>query len=69
MVVAPGSTDDSRELIKSYGDDFIAVFAKNSGPSNVLTKGFSKVPGDIGYFLNSDDAFFAGLSRLCGRGI
>ena len=55
IIVDPGSTDGSRELIESYGDKVIKLFQKDSGPSNGLNLGFAKATGDIGYFLNSDD--------------
>lgn len=57
IVVDPGSTDGSRELIESYGDEIIKIFERDNGPANGLNMGFSKATGDVGCFLNSDDVF------------
>lgn len=57
IVVDPGSTDDSRKIIKSYGDRVIQVFEKDAGASDGLNKGFLRATGDILCYLNSDDVF------------
>jgi cellulose synthase/poly-beta-1,6-N-acetylglucosamine synthase-like glycosyltransferase len=59
IVVDPGSTDGSIELIKSYGDKIDqVVLDPDSGPADGLNKGFAKATGRIGLFLNSDDFLF-----------
>jgi glycosyltransferase involved in cell wall biosynthesis len=55
IVVDPGSTDGSREIIESYGDRIIRIFESDNGPADGLNKGFAKATGDIFYFINSDD--------------
>ena len=55
IVVDPGSTDGSRELIESYGDKIIKVFESDCGPADGLIKGFKHATGDIFGFINSDD--------------
>jgi glycosyltransferase involved in cell wall biosynthesis len=55
IVVDPGSTDGSREIIESYGDRVVRVFEKDKGPADGLNVGFSIATGDIFYFINSDD--------------
>lgn len=55
IVVDPGSTDGSRELINTYGQQIIKVFDSDDGPADGLNKGFSKASGDIYGFINSDD--------------
>ena len=55
IVVDPGSTDGSRELIESYGDRILHVFERDNGPADGLNKGFAKATGDIYGFINSDD--------------
>jgi glycosyltransferase involved in cell wall biosynthesis len=55
IVVDPGSTDGSRELIESYGDRIVRVFERDNGPADGLNKGFAKATGDIYGFINSDD--------------
>ncbi|GAM69540.1 glycosyl transferase [Vibrio sp. JCM 19236] len=55
ILVDPGSTDGSREIILSYGERIIKCFEKDSGPSDGLNKGFALGNNDYYYFLNSDD--------------
>ena len=55
IVVDPGSTDGSREIIESYGDRLVKIFESDNGPSDGLNRGFSLATGDIFYFINSDD--------------
>lgn len=65
IVVDPGSTDGSREIIESYGDRIISVFGKDGGPADGLNKGFLWATGDIYYFINSDDFVFPGALTKC----
>jgi glycosyltransferase involved in cell wall biosynthesis len=60
IVVDPGSTDGSREIIESYGDRLIKVFEKDNGAADGLNKGFSRATGDIFGFINSDDELLPG---------
>ena len=55
IIVDPGSSDDSREIIDSYGDRVIRVYKNDKGPADGLNIGFSRATGDIFYFINSDD--------------
>ena len=64
IVVDPGSTDGSRELIDLYGDRIIKVFEKDNGPADGLNRGFSKSTGNILGFINSDDALVPKASRI-----
>lgn len=56
IVVDPGSSDGSREIILEYKNliDQI-IFEPDSGPADGLNKGFSYATGDVFYYLNSDD--------------
>lgn len=60
IVVDPGSTDESRAIIESYGDDIIKVFDQDEGPADGLNKGFAIASGDIFCYLNADDFFLDG---------
>lgn len=60
IIVDPGSTDGSRELIQSYGDKVVKLFEKDKGPADGLNNGFSKADGDIFGYLNSDDILVPG---------
>jgi glycosyltransferase involved in cell wall biosynthesis len=56
IVVDPGSTDGSRELIHSYRDRISrAILEPDSGAADGLNKGFAVATGDVYGFLNSDD--------------
>ncbi len=55
IVVDPGSTDGSREIIESYGDRIVKIFENDAGPADGLNKGFARATGDIYGFINSDD--------------
>lgn len=55
IVVDPGSTDGSRDIIASYGTRLKPVLEKDQGPADGLNKGFAAASGDIVCYLNSDD--------------
>lgn len=55
IVVDPGSTDSSREIIDSYGDRIVKIYEKDDGPADGLNRGFERATGDIYGFINSDD--------------
>lgn len=57
IIVDPGSSDGSREIIDSYGDRVVRVYESDIGPADGLNKGFSRATGDILCYLNSDDIF------------
>ncbi|RMH35842.1 MAG: glycosyltransferase [Nitrospirae bacterium] len=64
IVVDPGSTDGSREIIERYRDriDHI-IFEPDEGPADGLNKGFAKATGEIFGFLNADDLLLPGAVR------
>ncbi|MGB7415467.1 MAG: glycosyltransferase [Thermosynechococcaceae cyanobacterium] len=57
LVVDDGSTDDSREIIESYGDRIIAILQPNTGQESTVNAGFEKSTGDVICFLDADDYF------------
>jgi glycosyltransferase involved in cell wall biosynthesis len=58
IVVDPGSTDGSRELVASYGAAIDrTIFEPDAGPADGLNQGFAAATGDVLCFLNSDDTF------------
>ncbi len=67
IVVDPGSTDGSREIIDSYGDQIIRVYGKDAGPADGLNKGFARATGDIFCFINSDDYFLPECFAVIAR--
>ena len=57
IVVDDGSTDDSREIIASYGDRIKTILKENGGQASVFNQGFASSQGEIICFLDSDDLF------------
>jgi glycosyltransferase involved in cell wall biosynthesis len=55
VVVDDGSTDDSREIILSYGDRVVPVFKRNAGQISAMNAGFSSCTGETISFLDADD--------------
>ncbi|MDF1613098.1 glycosyltransferase family 2 protein [Stygiobacter electus] len=66
IVVDPGSTDGSRDIIMKYKDQINKIiFENDSGPANGLNKGFSYATGEIFGYLNSDDILeFGALKKV-----
>lgn len=61
IVVDPGSTDGSRDIIERYRDRISKIiFEPDDGPSDGLNKGFAAASGDILGYLNSDDFILPG---------
>ena len=59
IVVDPGSTDGSRELIRSYGERIAhTIFEPDRGAADGLNKGFARATGEVFGFLNADDLLF-----------
>ena len=67
IVVDPGSTDNSRQIIESYGDRIIKVFEPDKGPADGLIKGFKHATGDVFGFINSDDYLLPGALAHVNR--
>ena len=58
IVVDPGSTDRSRDIIERYRDRIAQIiYEKDQGPADGLNRGFANASGDIFCYLNSDDTF------------
>jgi hypothetical protein len=75
IVVDDGSTDDSREILRSYGDRIELVLKENGGQASALNAGFARSTAAVLIFLDADDilrpeaatrvaAAFAGDPRL-----
>jgi len=61
VIVDPGSTDGSRQLIARYRSRFSAVVLEpDQGPADGLNKGFAACDADVYGYLNSDDRFRPG---------
>jgi glycosyltransferase involved in cell wall biosynthesis len=60
IVVDDGSTDDSREIIESYGDQIIAQYQTNKGAPSARNAGLAAASGSYIKFLDSDDYLLPG---------
>lgn len=68
IVVDPGSTDGSRELIaRRTGQLGAMVFEPDRGAADGLNKGFARATGDIFGFLNADDVLYPGSLERVAR--
>lgn len=68
IVVDPGSTDGSREIIERYSDRIDKIiFEPDEGPADGLNKGFARASGDVFGFLNSDDMLESGALSGAAR--
>src|SRR5690349_9032182 len=56
VVVDDGSTDESCEVIRSYGARINVVFKNNGGQGSAVNAGFAASTGSIVLFLDADDA-------------
>jgi glycosyltransferase involved in cell wall biosynthesis len=57
IVVDDGSTDESHEVIASYGNRIISVLKENGGQASAFNAGFAASRGEIICLLDSDDSF------------
>jgi len=59
IVVDPGSTDGSRQIIDSY-PLIEKIYKSDAGPADGLNNGFSAAKNNYFYFINSDDVLIDG---------
>lgn len=55
IVLDDGSTDNTLDLLKSYGNLFVWERHENMGQANTLNKGWKMAKGDILSYLSADD--------------
>jgi glycosyltransferase involved in cell wall biosynthesis len=57
IVVDDGSTDNSQDVIASYGEEIVSVLKENGGQASAFNAGFAVSRGEILFFLDADDLF------------
>lgn len=59
-VMDGGSTDNTVEILKSYGDKIHWISEKDAGQADAVNKGIRRAQGQIIGWLNSDDTYLEG---------
>jgi glycosyltransferase involved in cell wall biosynthesis len=67
VVVDDGSTDNTRDIIESYGSLIIPVFQENLGHNPAKVAGFNATKGDVILFLDADDYLLSGAIEEATR--
>lgn len=63
IVVDDGSTDNSSEILATYGDQLLAIVKENGGQASAMNVGFTHSHGDIVIFLDSDDVLLPNTAQ------
>jgi glycosyltransferase involved in cell wall biosynthesis len=67
LVIDGGSTDNTLEVLKSYGDRLTWVSEKDNGLADAVNKGLRMASGEIIGWLNSDDLYRPGTLQQVTR--
>lgn len=68
IIIDGGSTDNSVEIIKKYGQWLAHWESKpDRGQSHAINKGWKRAAGDIIAYLNSDDTYEPGTLRIVAQ--
>jgi glycosyltransferase involved in cell wall biosynthesis len=63
MVIDGGSTDETVDVLKGYGDRFFWLSEKDQGHSDAINKGVLRSKAPIIGWLNSDDIYYPGALK------
>ena len=64
IVMDGGSTDETVEILKSYGERIIWKSEKDEGQTDAVNKGIRMSTGDIIGWLNSDDIYYPEMVNM-----
>lgn len=64
IVVDDGSTDGSRAVIDTYGDQITKIFQPNGGHMSACVNGLAAAHHEIVLFLDSDDMLVPGAAKI-----
>ena len=60
IVMDGGSTDDTLDILRRYGDRLTWVSQKDRGAADAINRGFAASHGEIFAYLNADDVYLPG---------
>ena len=63
IVMDGGSSDETVDILKSYGDKIIWKSEKDKGQTDAVNKGIRESHGEIIGWLNSDDVYYPGAIK------
>src|SRR5687767_183954 len=63
LVMDGGSTDETGDVLRSYGPRLRWVSERDRGQADAINRGFAQVRGDVLGWLNSDDTYAPGAVR------
>ncbi|HUF03547.1 MAG TPA: glycosyltransferase family 2 protein [Aridibacter sp.] len=66
VVLDDGSTDETPDILREYGDRFVWESQRNMGQTATINKGWQMTKGEIITWLNSDDTFYDPTSVRTG---
>lgn len=67
IVVDPGSSDGSREIIARHAGRLTALLEPDKGPADGLNRGFARATGHIFGYINADDLMLPGALAAVAR--
>ncbi len=66
-VIDAGSTDNTIEVLRSYGSRISWISERDDGQAAAINKGLRRTTGDIVAFINSDDLYLPGTLSFVAR--